>query len=324
MKKTIALVLISLFFYGCSTSSDSNGNDNTTFVPLAPTNLTGQVISATQINLSWIDNSTNETGFKIERKTGIGTFAQVGATTADVTTFNDTGLTANTTYTYRVCSYNAVGNSLNYSNEIIIPLNLTVTDISGNVYPIVTIGNQTWMQKNLNVDRYRNGDIIPQVTDGGQWENLTTGAWCYYANIDANGTTYGKLYNWYAVNDPRGLAPQGYHIPTDGEWTNLSNYLGGESAAGDKMKATTGWTPYSGITNTNSSGFTALPGGWRQTNTYPFGVVFNGINTQGFFWSSQLINTAVWMRKLDFYYSDLNKSTVLKNYGLSVRCVKDY
>ena len=90
----------------------------------------------------------------------------------------------------------------------------------------VTIGKQTWATKNLDVESYRNGDAIPQVQDNTAWENLTTGAWCYYQNKAANGTKYGKLYNWYAVNDPRGLAPNGYHIPTDVEWTILTDNLG--------------------------------------------------------------------------------------------------
>jgi len=106
------------------------------------------------------------------------------------------------------------------------------------------IGNQIWTTKNLDVATYRNGDAIPQVQDYTAWANLTTGAWCYYANNTANGTTYGKLYNWYAVNDPRGLAPKGYHIPTDKEWTMLTDYLGGESVANSKMKSTSRWNSF--------------------------------------------------------------------------------
>ena len=104
----------------------------------------------------------------------------------------------------------------------------------------VTIGTQTWTSKNLNVTKYRNGDAIPQVQDKNAWAKLKTGAWCYYENNTANGTTYGKLYNWFAVNDTRGLAPKGYHIPTDAEWTILTDYLGGDTIAGTKMKSTSG------------------------------------------------------------------------------------
>jgi len=100
----------------------------------------------------------------------------------------------------------------------------------------ITIGTQKWMIVNLDIETYRNGDIIPQVTDPTAWKELTTGAWCYYGNNDDNGAKYGKLYNWYAVNDSRGLAPQGWHISTDAEWTTLSTLLGGEDIAGGKIE----------------------------------------------------------------------------------------
>ena len=109
-----------------------------------------------------------------------------------------------------------------------------VVDIDGNTYQTVDICDQTWMKSNLNVSKYRNGDDIPQVTDATQWANLTTGAWCYFQNNTTNGTIYGKLYNWYAVNDPRGLAPNGWHIPSKDEWAVLRNCLGGENLAGGR------------------------------------------------------------------------------------------
>ena len=118
MKKIFTLILGITLAYSCSTGSDENGNSNTTVVPVAPSNLTGTVASTTQINLSWTDNSTNETGFKIERKTGTGVYTVVGTTTTDITTFSNTGLSPNTTYTYRVYAFNAVGNSLTYTNEV--------------------------------------------------------------------------------------------------------------------------------------------------------------------------------------------------------------
>ncbi|MGV9003096.1 FISUMP domain-containing protein [Flavobacterium sp.] len=157
---------------------------------------------------------------------------------------------------------------------------VTVTDIDGNVYQTVVIGTQTWTQTNLNVSKYRNGDTIPQVTNQSTWANLTTGAWCYYQNNTANGATYGKLYNWYAVNDPRGLAPAGYHIPSDAERITLTTFLGGESIAGGKMKSTTGWNSPN-TAATNSSGFTGLPGGCR--NDYGS---FYFIGETGYWWSS--------------------------------------
>ena len=183
----------------------------------------------------------------------------------------------------------------------------------------VKIGTQTWMLKNLDVDHYRNGDVIPQVTDPTAWAALTTGAWCYYNNDTANGTVYGKLYNWYAVNDPRGLAPTGYHVPSDAEWTTLTTFLGGESVAGDKMKATTLWTNSSVVTNTNSSGFTGLPGGY-----FVNGGAFYGIGYYGYWWSSSEYSAlGAWYR-----YLDDDTSIALRDYndkatGFSVRCLKD-
>jgi uncharacterized protein (TIGR02145 family) len=133
----------------------------------------------------------------------------------------------------------------------------------------VKVGTEEWMTKNLDVVTYRNGDTIPQVKDATEWVNLTTGAWCYYNNDPALGAIFGKLYNWHAVSDPRGLAPAGWHIPYDdyngGEWHHLlNNFSSGEDAA-IKMKATTLWNS-TGDAATNSSGFTALPGGFRNVN----------------------------------------------------------
>lgn len=138
-------------------------------------------------------------------------------------------------------------------------------------YNAVTICCQSWMTKNLDVTTYRNGDPIPQITDPTAWTNATSGAWCYYDNLAANGTTYGKIYNWYAVNDPRGLAPEGWHIPTFTEAQTLIDCLGGSTAAGGKLKdiGTTHWTsPNTGASNT--SGFRALGGGYRDFNYTQF------------------------------------------------------
>ncbi|WP_293896008.1 FISUMP domain-containing protein [Flavobacterium sp.] len=323
-KNLFFLFLSILLISGCSTNSDGNGNSTTTVVPIAPSNLNGTVVaSTTQINLSWTDNSTNETGFKIERKTGAGTYAVVGTTATDINTFSDTGLTPCTTYTYRIYSYNSVGNSPTYSNELILNTTscTTTTDIDGNIYQLVTICDQTWTKTNLNVSKYRNGDVIPQVTNPTEWTNLTTGAWCYHLNNTANGAIYGKLYNWYAVNDPRGLAPVGYHIPSDAEWTTLTTCLGGETVAGGKMKetSTTHWTsPNTGATN--SSGFTGLPGGYRGYG----GGAFYTTGDQGFWWSSlQVSAPAAWARNLRYDSGTAGRDYSNKSFGFSVRCVRD-
>lgn len=184
---------------------------------------------------------------------------------------------------------------------------------------VVTIDSQVWMKKNLDVTAYRNGDPIPQVSNPSEFANLTTGAWCYYDSEAANGKTYGKLYNWYAVNDPRGLAPAGWHIPNDDEWNILITFLGGEAVAGGKIKSTTSWEAPN--TNaTNSSGFTALPGGYYDSIT---GLFFaNG--SYGAWWS-----TTEYDADNASYYAVQNISADItvwydnKHSAYSVRCIKD-
>lgn len=449
MKKLLSLVA-AITVLSCSTESDSNGNSNTTVVPLPPSDLTGNVASGTQINLSWTDNSTNETGFKIERRTGSSNYAVVGTANQDVLSFSDTGLTPSTAYTYRVYAYNTVGNSLTYSNEVTIttsPIlalptltstaassitqtnvasggnissdggaaitargvcwstsanptialttkttdgtgtgafssNITgllanttyyvrayatnsigtaygneitfttlqnstainvpgpnVTDIDGNTYQSVTNCGLTFTKQNLNVSKYSDGTPIPQVTDPTQWANLTTGAWCYYANNTANGPIYGKLYNWYAVAgiydaaslaNPalrKKLAPTGWHTPSDAEWTQLTDCLGGENVAGAKMKSTgTSLWQSPNSTATNESGFTGSPGGHRDSN----GTVFFGNGILGSWWSSSAYDAlSGWYRNLLTEGPEVsNDSAVIrgyitKQYGFSVRCIRD-
>ena len=181
----------------------------------------------------------------------------------------------------------------------------------------VTIGTQTWTSKNLNVSTYRNGDKIPQVQDKNAWAKLKTGAWCYYENKTANGKIFGKLYNWYAVNDPRGLSPTGYHIPTDAEWTILTDYLGGNKLAGAKMKTITSWKK-NGNGN-NSSGFEGLPGGFRFNDEF-----FSFIGACGYWWSSsENDNNGAWCRYLDDNNGDVGRNDNDQENGMSVRCIKD-
>ncbi len=510
MKKTIIFLLGIALIYSCSTSPDSKEN-----IPVTPSNLIGTIVSPTQINLTWTDNSTNETGFKIERRTLTGTYAVIGTVNTNVLTFTDSGLTPSTPYIYRVYSYNSGGNSPSYSNEFgliietpnllttvvssITPttassggriidngsgtitakgvvwstsqnptialstktnngtgtvftsaitgltMNTTyyvrayatnvagtsygnevsftttaiptlttttassitfstassggiissdgggvitargvvwstsqnptialitktnngtgtgtftsaitgltanttyyvrayVTNVAGTSYgnevsfitlSDVVIGTQKWTIRNLNVETYSDGTPIPQVTDLTQWEGLTTGAWCYYNNDSANGSIYGKLYNWYAVagiwneasktnvSQRKKLAPTGYHVPSDQEWIVLTNYLGGESIAGGKMKeiGTSHWTTPN--TNaTNSSSFTGLPGGSRSND----GGSFHSIGVSGDWWSSSDYYTSAWYRYLYYYGGLASRSNRDKTCGLSVRCLRD-
>ena len=188
-------------------------------------------------------------------------------------------------------------------------------------YASVNICCQTWMSKNLDVSTYRNGDIIPKVTSNAAWIALTTGAYCYYNNDSTTyAATYGKIYNWYAVNDPRGLAPEGWHIPTNFEWTTAGSCLGGNSIAGGLLKeiSTTHWTPPN-TGATNQSGFTGRPGGYRWTDGS-----FFGLGLFGFWWSSTEVNsTYASHRYLTNTVDDLDGYDEMKIVGLSVRCVKD-
>ena len=199
----------------------------------------------------------------------------------------------------------------------------------------VTIGTQVWMTKNLDVSTFRNGDPIPEAKTDEEWEKAGENkqpAWCYYNNDPANGTIYGKLYNWYAVagiydaaslNDPslrKQLAPQGWHIPSDAEWTILTDFLGGESVAGGKMKetGTTHWdSPNTGATN--ESGFTALPGGYRYNYS-----AFYSINFNSYWWSSTEYDSAnSLLRNINYNYGYLGGGNHLKEFGFSVRCIKN-
>ena len=189
----------------------------------------------------------------------------------------------------------------------------------------VVIGTQAWMMYNLDVTNFRNGEEIPEVKSKEQWiaaGQKQQAAWCYYDNDASNGAKYGKLYNWYAVNDPRGLAPEGWHIPTDAEWTTLSSNLGGEEAAGNQMKSSSGWLENGAGKSgngTNSSGFAALPGGSRNDNGS-----FDYVGNYGSWWSASEFNvTFAWNRLLDPNYSNLLRYLNSKDNGFSVRCVRD-
>jgi len=182
----------------------------------------------------------------------------------------------------------------------------------------VKICYTTWMEKNLDVRTYRNGDTIPVVTDPVQWANLTTGAMCWYNNDSAaNNGTYGALYNWYALNDPRGLAPVGWHIAKAAEWGYLSNCLSGDAMAGGKMKDTGNlWlAPNTGASN--SSGYAALPGGYRNSNG-----IFGKINEQARWWVKEESSvTTAQIKIIQFNSTGLTSETLNKNTGVSVRCV---
>lgn len=236
-----------------------------------------------------------------------------------------TNLTPNTTYYLRAYAKSDYG--LGYGEEVSFttsPLLYTtgngVTAVDGTTYGSVIINNQEWSTQNLNVTRYRNGDLIPQVQNPTEWANITTGAWCFYAYSTANGTVYGKLYNWFAVNDPRGLAPTGWHVPNNNEWISLQDFLGGSQEAGGFMKktGTSEWqSPNTGATN--ASGFTGLPGGYCLANGS-----FSSIGTIGYWWVASEYNSAnAWCTGLYSNTKTITRAPIDKNQGFAVRIVKD-
>ncbi len=200
---------------------------------------------------------------------------------------------------------------------------------AGDNIETVKIGSQEWTTKNLNVSKYRNGDVIPEVKDPKVWASLKTGAWCYYNNGPVYAPIFGKLYNWYAVNDPRGLAPAGFHIPTVAELTILNDFLGGILLAGGKMKekGTVNWF-YPNEVDEESIGFKALPGGARWCGNENWIGKFNGLGVEGFWWLSQeydSLNAEQFSIRnyVPFLYSHQGATSRRKTSGLSVRCLRD-
>jgi uncharacterized protein (TIGR02145 family) len=219
------------------------------------------------------------------------------------------------------------------ANPIMNQPEAPVTDIDGNVYQTVRIGTQVWMKENLKVSKYRNGNTIPTGLTDSQWGSTTSGAYAIYGNLAANNTTYGKLYNWFAVTDSRGLCPTGWHVPTDTEWYKLENLLdptindpnsvGWRGVdIGNKIKAISPLWNGSNAGTTNSSGMSALPGGYRGNNGF-----FNDISLNFICWSatSKSSNTS-WYRSFSCFASTSLRGGGdygFKVDGFSVRCLKD-
>jgi uncharacterized protein (TIGR02145 family) len=196
-------------------------------------------------------------------------------------------------------------------------------DQQGNIYRTVTIGSQTWMAENLRTTVFKNGDKIPEVTGNLDWRNATSPASCTYGNTENEEdiASHGRLYNWFAVSDSRSLAPAGWHVATDADWKTLSSYLGGEAVVGGKLKetGTLHWkSPNTG--GSNEAGFTAVPAGRRE---YTDGSFINvGYNT--FWWTSSPYNPDYsWYRQVNYNTAYVNPANFHKQYGFSVRCVKD-
>ncbi len=194
-----------------------------------------------------------------------------------------------------------------------------VVDRDGNSYTAVQIGSMIWTGRNLDVAHYRNGDAIPEVKDPKEWASLKTGAWCYNDNKQENGRIYGRLYNWYAVNDQRGLAPKGWHVSSDAEWSALGDLLGGMENAGGALKASKLWKDQKNELN-NKNGFELLPAGARRDSDGKF--MLPGEYSR--LWSSTESSAkSAWCRSLGYFDAALRRGMANKNIGFSVRCVKD-
>jgi uncharacterized protein (TIGR02145 family) len=188
----------------------------------------------------------------------------------------------------------------------------------------IKISNQLWSANNLNVEVFQNGEIIPQAKTSDDWKKANEEkkpVWCYYNNDSSNSNIYGKLYNWYAVNDPRGLAPIGWRIPNSKEWSEVIEYLGGKEIAGGKMKIKDGeiWREVI-ASSTNSSGFSGHPNGYRDE----YGN-FNLFGNNGFWWSATDYpeNEMAFCLKVSANFTGAYYGTIKKRYGLSIRCLKN-
>jgi len=270
------------------------------FIP--PTDITVSIVD-NDVMLAWSD-STDADMYYIYRSTQA--YTDFGIIDSSLTTdyIDEDAATASTKYFYYVTAINPCE---------------SVTDIDGNVYQTIQIGNQCWMAENLKVTHYSNGDAIPNVTNTNTWINLVIGSYCVYDNDTTYIDEYGILYNWYTVDDPRRLAPEGWHVPTDEDWNTLVNYIGG-STEGGKLKETgyEHWNPPN-TGATNESGYTALPAGGR------FWVGnFISIGEVGCFWSTAETSSGnAWYRVLYYNNKYVNRNNCLKYYGFSIRCVRD-
>jgi uncharacterized protein (TIGR02145 family) len=246
-----------------------------------------------------------------------------------------TGLTNGTAYTFSVVATNAIGNSSPSTASSAVtpsppfPCGTDVTDIDGNTYNTVLIGTQCWTKSNLKVTKYNDGTPIPDETANSGWGGLATGARSNYTGAASYIATYGYLYNWYAANDSRKICPNGWHVPTDGEWTSLIQFTvptetvsatgtGTQSTtAGGKLKSSTLWNA-SSSPGTDNFGFTALPGGFRIVT----GGSFDYIREFAFFWSATEGGNGAWTRVLNYEIPVVYRRSYSKSTGASVRCLR--
>lgn len=199
-----------------------------------------------------------------------------------------------------------------------LPCPDSVQDVEGNVYPTVEIGGQCWMERNLATGTYKDGSAIPTGLGDGAWSSTSDGAVAIYGDDPLNGSVYGRLYNWHAVNDPRGLCPVGWRVPTDGDWTVLTDHLGGEVLAGTEMKSAAIDSP--SWDGTNTSGFSGLPGGERNSAS----GAYANLGYSGAWWSAtEASSIGAHNRQLFDGLPFVVRGNIVKNAGFSIRCLQD-
>jgi uncharacterized protein (TIGR02145 family) len=332
LKKSIFLSLLLVLLFAVSSCKKNGGYNNYDSSNVSKPSLsTGNPLSITQSTAICAGIISNNGNLTIYTR-GICWSTNTYPTTSDYkATFGKglgsfsgiiTGLLPNTLYHVRAFAINSSGTG--YGNEVTFTTQQggvgNITDIDGNVYHTITIGSQTWMVENLRVTSFRNGDPVLQVTGNTQWCSLNSAACCNYNNDINIAKVYGRLYNWYAVQDTRNLAPVGWHIPTEPEWQTLIDYLGRDTIAGGKLKEAgiSHWiSPNNGATNLY--GFTALPGGSRG-----YQGKFYNIEDGGAWWSATEHNSSFSQNiSLSFNDAIVHHYNYPKVDGASVRCIMD-
>lgn len=317
----LMIALVAIVFNGCKKDDTTSSKKDPIITWANPADITvGTLLSATQLNATADVPGTFVYAPAIGASLAVGANQDLTVSFApiDVSNYNTASKTVKINVTQPTGDGGVSSAVFNTTKTY-----GTMTDQNGNTYKTITIGTQTWMAENLRVTKYRNGDPIPNVTDNTAWTTLTTGAYCSYNNTANKDdiASYGRLYNWYAASDSRNIAPLGWHVPTDAEWTTLTTYLGGETVAGGKMKeaGTTHWTSPN-TSATNESGFTALPSGYRSDGDGSFDYLGSG----GLWWSSTADGaTYAWDRYLNYVNPLCNRSYYGKQYGFAVRLIKD-
>jgi uncharacterized protein (TIGR02145 family) len=336
-----ALIIGAILFIGCGGDDPASSSAKVpTVTTLAVSEITpisaqcGGTVSAdggadvTARGVCWsTDPNPTVAGNKTTNGTGTGGF-----------TSSLSGLSPSTDYYVRAYATNGAGTGYGEAEPFTTgdeePTG-TVTDIDGNVYQTIKIGDQWWMAENLKTTHYRNGVTIPEVTDAGTWAGLSSGAHCHYDFDVVNADVYGRLYNWFAASSSNNIAPTGWHVPSDAEWKQLEIYLGMSSAAADslswrgvteggKLKETgiSHWyNPNTGATN--ESGFLALPAGFCGYD----GDFNTSVGGYAYFWATTEFvsydNSSAYGRELCFGYAQINRGGFVKQNGFSIRCVKD-